>query len=601
MRYFLPVLLLLAYRPASAESATQTDWSGSGGVQGPVLVWGSGYAICSGITGTSVPGLLRISHVAEKYEITSEWAYLDTSSGDLDGDGDPDLAGAAYQEDIIDWWENLDGVGSEWCRHVLIEGFNYPVTVLVSDLDQDGDQDILGGTSLGRKIIWWENADGVAGEWDTHCISSYYVGCHSIRSVDIDGDGDLDVLTTGSGIDSVTWWENLDGIGEQWAEHTIADDFDNAVSTDPADFDGDGDQDVAAAAVFRDRLAWWENLDGIGSTWMEHPIVDEWDGANWIRAGDLDGDGDPDVTGAAGNADEVAWWENGSSGTTWTQHMIADNYDGTDCAVPVDMDADGDLDVLGSSNLAADVTWWENQGGTGIQWVVHTIDWDFPDPSTVDATDIDGDGITDVYASGYAPSGLAWWDPCPPGYLDSSILDTQSDEPGWDTIDWSAATPPWTSISFLIRASDDPGAMGDWSDTLTTPGPLLGLLEEGDRYVQYRTVLETERPTVTPLLYDITVHWSDLGVGCCHPGEDILLRVAPNPSPSPRILIDTSMPVDAVLSVYDLSGRIVLIREMHLLTPGLHETMLMGLTPGLHVCRLEIGGLAESVRFMVVE
>ena len=57
-----------------------------------------------------------------------------------------------------------------------------------------------------------------------------------------------------------------------------------------ADLDGDGDQDVLSASVGDDKIAWYENTDGLGAWGTQRVITTLADGAVWVHAADLDGD-----------------------------------------------------------------------------------------------------------------------------------------------------------------------------------------------------------------------------------------------------------------------------------------------------------------------
>ena len=77
---------------------------------------------------------------------------------DIDGDGDLDIVGAARDGDDITWWENTAGDGSAWTEHsvpttVTIGGV---YSVFAADLDHDGDTDAL-SASTGDEIAWKEN------------------------------------------------------------------------------------------------------------------------------------------------------------------------------------------------------------------------------------------------------------------------------------------------------------------------------------------------------------------------------------------------------------------------------------------------------------
>jgi hypothetical protein len=89
--------------------------------------------------------------------------------------------------------------------------------------------------------------------WTTHA---------SAYSVDVDGDGDLDILGTTCAYHTIVWWKNVAGEGSAWTEHTVDAGFSGATGVHAADVDADGDLDVLGAAEFRDAIAWRENRGG---------------------------------------------------------------------------------------------------------------------------------------------------------------------------------------------------------------------------------------------------------------------------------------------------------------------------------------------------
>ncbi|MGQ0502421.1 MAG: FG-GAP-like repeat-containing protein, partial [Panacagrimonas sp.] len=95
----------------------------------------------------------------------------------------------------------------------------------------------------------------------------------------------------------------------------IATTADGANSTFSADLDGDGDLDVLSASRYDDKIAWYENDGGATPAFTLRIISTTADGARSVHAADLDGDGDLDVLSASGYDDKIAWYENGGGAT----------------------------------------------------------------------------------------------------------------------------------------------------------------------------------------------------------------------------------------------------------------------------------------------
>ncbi|MEC7349458.1 MAG: VCBS repeat-containing protein, partial [Candidatus Thermoplasmatota archaeon] len=155
-------------------------------------------------------------------------------------------------EDFSNGFWVVDQFGSRttpaWTEHTINGNYDAAWDVYAIDLDRDGDMDVLGaaaGTS--QDISWWEN-DGNE-SFTKRSISSSYPGANSVFGLDLDKDGDVDVISTGSASgDDVTWWRN-DGTPSDggWTEYTIDSSFEEAWYVRAADIDEDGDIDVVAA------------------------------------------------------------------------------------------------------------------------------------------------------------------------------------------------------------------------------------------------------------------------------------------------------------------------------------------------------------------
>jgi len=346
-----------------------------------------------------------------KHHVNSTFGrFHSIHAADVDGDGDIDILGATTRGDAILWWQNLAGDGTEWSQHIVDDSFWVAISVQGADLDGDDDVDILGAAYVDDDITWWENVAGDGSAWSEHTLNGEFDGANCVRAADMDGDGDLDVLASAQDANRIAWWENLAGNGTAWTEHTVDANIETARSVHAADVDGDDDLDIVGAAFSIHQVAWWENTAGNGIAWTMHLVEDMFQIANFVHAADVDGDGDTDIVGAAERDDDIAWWENtAGDGSAWVEHSVDTFFDQANSVHAADVDGDGDVDILGTALQANDITLWENIAGDGSAWTDHTLDGGF-DGISVHTADVDGDADLDVIGAAFEPGEVAWWE-----------------------------------------------------------------------------------------------------------------------------------------------------------------------------------------------
>ena len=286
-------------------------------------------------------------------------------AADLDDDGDQDAIAAASVGDEVAWYENNGGNPITWTKYVIRSNYDFAHEVYAHDLDMDGDLDVLGAGSFDNLISWWRNDGGDPINWTEQTISATCYGAKSVRVADLDEDGDNDVVGAGLYDNDVSWWRNDGGDPIQWVEHVIDYNFAGAHRVQIVDIDEDNDDDILAVAYLADEIAWYSNDGGTPLTWTKQTIATDFEAACIAQAADLDGDGDLDVVGSAQTSNEVAWWRNdGGSPIVWTKFFIADTFERAWPLYVCDLDEDGDEDVLSGSSWAGihEVRWWENLG-----------------------------------------------------------------------------------------------------------------------------------------------------------------------------------------------------------------------------------------------
>ncbi|MBZ0214909.1 MAG: VCBS repeat-containing protein [Fimbriimonadaceae bacterium] len=233
----------------------------------------------------------------------------DVVAADIDGDGQSEIITMSDQNDLR-WYKIPEDPTQPWSK--IIIGPAVHAGVAVGDIDGDGDLDIV------RTNVWFENVKGDGSKWQVRPIGpntypppdfQLQFTFDATRAVvcDMNGDGKNDIVFTDAEIPGgkIWWMENIDGLGNVWQRHDIpnADDGRRGAyhSLYVGDLDGDGDFDIFSCEMeqvhgnAQPRWFIWENVDGRGSQWQEHVILDANLGGHEAVVGDITGNGFPDI------------------------------------------------------------------------------------------------------------------------------------------------------------------------------------------------------------------------------------------------------------------------------------------------------------------
>ncbi|MFO8012225.1 MAG: VCBS repeat-containing protein [Phycisphaerae bacterium] len=254
--------------------------------------------------------------------------------------------------------------------------------------------------------------------WPRHVIDDSSRGADGVRLLDLDGDGDQDIVTgwEEGGITRVYLNPGPDKAKERWPAVTVGKtpDVEDAVF---GDFDGDGAVDVVSCCeggtrtVFVHRAPKEPGRYLDPSAWTTEPVPASQGRMMWMfaerPAGGLDPRGQPAFFAAGkGKGAAVGWFRipRGKERdlAAWTWHPI-EKVGWVMSIVSVDMDRNGSLDIVLSDRRgpARGVFWLENPWANGDPadpdaWRRHDIGGKGREVMFLDYADLDGDGLRDV-------------------------------------------------------------------------------------------------------------------------------------------------------------------------------------------------------------
>jgi hypothetical protein len=324
--------------------------------------------------------------------------------------------------DIIageNWFE-----APEWKKHRMreipfFEGYIDDLSNFSMDVNDDGYPDVIASSWFSKKLSWYENPRRHDGEWANVLWKERVIetgfNYELILLADIDGDGKAqEILPNYGSSGEIAWLERAQPFSKgEWIRHVVGKvpDVKGLHGNGAGDLNGDGRPDILAPR------GWFEApADPRTGSWKfhaEYRLLPPHGQASPIYVQDVNGDGKNDLIFGAGHDYGVFWLEN--KGTQWQEHLVDNSWSQAHAVTLADMDRDGKLDIVtGKRYLAHDSDpgayeplglYWYRLGENG-QYTKHVIDYGSKAGGglQIPVLDIDGDGDLDVVVAG--KSGL---------------------------------------------------------------------------------------------------------------------------------------------------------------------------------------------------
>ncbi len=357
----------------------------------------------------------------------SSWGTGGPALADFDKDGDLDVAVSRRNTSSAYWYSRLND--SIWIPHLM--GSSDPLANTLGttpiDIDHDGWDDVV------FQGVWFKNP-GVLGKnpdtpWN---VFFFKAGGHDATTVDIDGDGQNDLLIYDG--NNIAWYNT----SNQMREIIISSGNNDHGGVAPhgfGDIDGDNDPDVIIPGY------WFANPGNQSTNWKRFEWPFEFipnasygrSIRSWIVDVNNDGNNDIVYSHCDTGGSHVYWVENKGKGKSWESHQLPDppvvegNVPGTGSfhsLIVTDFNQDGYPDIFAGEQEDPDTYMeaggkvamkprglkprgiiWYNLGGRKPMFEIYVIHTGNPGWHDAQAGDVDQDGDMDIVSKVWNTDG----------------------------------------------------------------------------------------------------------------------------------------------------------------------------------------------------
>lgn len=328
---------------------------------------------------------------------------------DLDGDKKTDLIAASPATGSVYWLRNKGGKPAAFESKLIATGLLGPADLAAGDLDRDGDLDLAVAARGNNSILWLENSGGARPSFARRVLTSNATGACAVTLADMNNDGHLDVLAASPGDNSLRLFTNDRRPDPSFSEKKLASKAKGISSLATDLLNGTLLQDIVYAAPGENKLVWL--AQGANQKFTFRTIDAQVPGVTSLSVADLNGDGLKDLLVTSTADKSLAWYQCSLAtfGTpVYTRRLISNKLPAPSSAVARDLDWDGDLDLVVTAGNT--MNWFDNDGKATPTFSVRTIDKRAKGLREGLAGDLDGDGDLDLVGTASGLDRVLWYE-----------------------------------------------------------------------------------------------------------------------------------------------------------------------------------------------